>query len=244
MHKEVKLNQISNLVYADSFLDEINIETKILPNPYYDLPYLIISDFFDEALCNKITNEFKKKNDYIQAKIRKKDSINKLEEKLDSKIRNTKLYKLTKKQEKTYNEKFLEHQNQIESFFNFPLTISTEIQVLEYTEGDFYKAHSDDSNMLIHNGELIGFTPVAKNRKLTTVLFTSSYNEDKTSNSFTGGELLFNFLYDENKNQIKIKAKKGDMLIFLSNPYFTHEVLPIKSGYRLTLVQWHDGLLN
>ena len=49
---------------------------------------------------------------------------------------------------------------------------------------------------------------------------------------------------NENKNQIKIKAKKGDMLIFLSNPYFTHEVLPIKSGYRLTLVQWHDGLLN
>ena len=152
---------------------------------------------------------------------------------------------LVKYQEELYAEMFIKHQSEIEGFFKFPLTISSDVQVLEYTKDAFYKAHSDDSNMLVDNEKLVGFIPVAKNRKLTTVLFTTSYDEKNDSlNSFNGGELLFNFLYDSNKNQIKIKPKKGDMLVFLSNPYFTHEVLKIKSGYRLTLVQWHDALIN
>jgi len=38
--------------------------------------------------------------------------------------------------------------------------------------------------------------------------------------------------------------KAGDMLVFLSNPYFTHEVLEVKKGFRVSLVQWHDALIN
>ena len=32
------------------------------------------------------------------------------------------------------------------------------------------------------------------------------------------------------------------MIVFPSNPYFSHEVLTIRSGYRLSLVQWHDTI--
>ncbi len=41
-----KLEQISNYVYCDSLLNSLDIETKLLPNPYYDYPYLIIKEFF------------------------------------------------------------------------------------------------------------------------------------------------------------------------------------------------------
>ena len=34
------------------------------------------------------------------------------------------------------------------------------------------------------------------------------------------------------------------MIVFLSNPYFTHEVLEDKKGYRVSLVQWHDAIIN
>ncbi|MGC9350564.1 MAG: 2OG-Fe(II) oxygenase [Sulfurovum sp.] len=54
--------------------------------------------------------------------------------------------------------------------------------------------------------------------------------------------MLFNYLYDEKGETVKIKAEAGDMVIFPSNPYFSHEVLPVKEGYRLTLVQWHDAI--
>ena len=95
--------------------------------------------------------------------------------------------------------------------------------------------HSDDSSMMYKNNELIGFTPVAKQRKISTVLFTTSYDENTSDTTFTGGELLFNFLYDENENEVKIKPKAGDMVVFLSNPYFTHEVLTIGRIIRMRL---------
>jgi SM-20-related protein len=59
---------------------------------------------------------------------------------------------------------------------------------------------------------------------------------------FSGGELLFNYLYDKEGSLVKIKPQAGDMVVFPSNPYFSHEVLPVKEGYRLTLVQWHDAI--
>ena len=60
--------------------------------------------------------------------------------------------------------------------------------------------------------------------------------------SFTGGELMFNYLYGSEGEPVKIKPDAGDMIVFPSNPYFSHEVLPVHEGYRLTLVQWHDAI--
>ena len=104
--------------------------------------------------------------------------------------------------------------------------------------------HSDDSSMLYKEDELVGFLPVAKQRKISTVLFTTTNDEVISENTFTGGELLFNFLYYEDGNEVKIKPKAGDMLVFLSNPYFTHEVLKVINGRRITLVQWHNAIIN
>jgi SM-20-related protein len=104
--------------------------------------------------------------------------------------------------------------------------------------------HSDDSSMLYKDEQLVGFLPVAKQRKISTVLFTTTYDENISDNTFTGGELLFNFLYDKDGNEIKIKPKAGTMLVFLSNPFFTHEVLKVNQGRRITLVQWHNAIIN
>lgn len=235
--KQVELEQISNFVFCDAKLNEMEIETKLLPNPYYDYPYIIFNEFFDEKTCKEINLFMEKKDDYNNANIRVKNSINALDEKLNKKIRNTNLYELETYLEKIYNEKFSKVQKEIEEYFKLPITSSTDIQALEYKEGCFYKAHSDDSSMLYNENELIGFSTIAKQRKITTVLFTTSYDED-----FLGGELKFNFLYDESFNNIQIKPKKGDMLVFLSNPYFTHEVLPVSKGRRITLVQWHNSI--
>ena len=107
-------------------------------------------------------------------------------------------------------------------------------------------AHADDSNALVDkNGEIVGYVTVAPERKLSTVLFTTScvataIKEDE----FRGGELLFNYLYDTEGETILFRANAGDMIIFPSNPYFTHEVLPVTQGYRLTLVQWHNAILG
>lgn len=235
--------QISNKIFCEKFLTQLDIETKILPNPYYDYPYMIIKNFLSKKICDEITTSTQKKDDAIDAKVRKKSILIK-EENLNKKIRNTKIHKLSPFYENIYLKNFTKHQKDIENFFSLALTTSTKIQTLEYTKGSFYKAHSDDSNVLLKDDELVGFIPVAPQRKITSVLFTTSYSKKKTKNSFQGGELVFNYLYDEDGKKIHLEPQAGDMIVFLSNPYFTHEVLEIKDGYRLSLVQWHDAIIN
>ncbi len=234
------LDQISNFVYCDSFLNDFEIETKLLPNPYFDYPFLIIKNFFNKELCDEISNSIRKDDDFIDAKVK----IENYDNEVDRSLRKTKIYKLEKIHKKLYDKVFKLHQNQIEEYFNLALTISTKVQVLEYIKGSFYVAHSDDSSMIYKDEELIGFKCVANNRKLTTVLFTTTCQDEEELNCFSGGELIFNYLYDQNGENIKIKPQAGDMVVFLSNPYFTHEVLEVKSGYRLSLVQWHDAVIN
>jgi len=234
------LDQISNFVYCDSFLNNLEIETKLLPNPYFDYPFIVIKNFFNKELCDEISNSIKKDDDYTDAKVK----IENYDNEVDRSLRKTKIYKLEKEHKRLYDKVFKLHQKEIEEYFNLALTTATKVQVLEYTKGSFYVAHSDDSSMIYKDEELIGFKCVANNRKLTTVLFTTSCQESEQQNCFTGGELIFNYLYDQNGENIKLKPQAGDMVVFLSNPYFTHEVLEVKSGYRLSLVQWHDAVIN
>ena len=233
------MTQISNNIYCADFLTTFDIKTKLLPNPYYDYPYLIIEKFLNSDECNEINEKIKEDDDYQKAQVKINQSATTNEE-----IRKTNIYALNKNHLELYTNRFLQHQALIEDYFKIALTTSTDVQVLEYLKGSFYTMHSDDSSMMYKNNELIGFTPVAKQRKISTVLFTTSYDKTISDNTFIGGELLFNFLYDIDGNIVKIKPKAGDMVVFLSNPYFTHEVLKVIDGKRISLVQWHNAIIN
>jgi len=235
--------QISNYVFCEEFLTKLNIKTAILPNPYYDYPYMIIPNFLSSKICKQITANMKNDKDILEAKIRKTDGM-RIKSTTNTKIRKTKIHRLKNIHERIYIKSFLKHQNDIEKFFKLAITNSTQIQALEYTKGSFYKQHSDDSSVLVKDGEIMGFLPVAPQRKISTVLFTTSNDEITSKDSFVGGELVFNYLKNSKGEIIQIKPKAGDMLVFLSNPYFTHEVLEVKEGFRVSLVQWHDALVN
>jgi SM-20-related protein len=236
------MTQISNHIYCADFLTTFDIETKLLPNPYYDYPFLIIENFLDINECNEINKKVKEDDDFQKAQIKTLDSV--VLSQTNEEIRKTNIYSLDEKYLELYTNKFLQYQAQIEDFFKIALTTSTSVQVLEYLKNSFYSMHSDDSSMLYKDDNLVGFLPVARQRRISSVLFTTSNDELASDNTFIGGELLFNFLYDEKGNEIKIKPKAGSMLVFLSNPYFTHEVLKIIEGRRITLVQWHNAIIN
>jgi SM-20-related protein len=236
------MTQISNYIYCADFLTTFDIETKLLANPYYDYPFLLIENFLHINECNEINKKVKEDDDYQKAQVKILDSV--VLSKTNEEIRKTNIYSLHEKYLEIYTNRFLKHQASIEDFFKLALTTSTNVQVLEYLKDSFYSMHSDDSSMLYKNDELVGFLPVAKQRKISTVLFSTSNDEYISENTFTGGELLFNFLYDVNGNKVKIKPKAGDMLVFLSNPYFTHEVLKVIQGRRISLVQWHNAIIN
>lgn len=237
--------QLSNYVYCDNIFDNMEIENKILPNPYRNYPFMVIENFFSQKISKEIAVNIKMQSDVKKARVKIQDQFGIVDDTLDEKYRKTNIYTLDDTYEKLYYKKFEKIKPKIEEYFNLSITNATHIQALEYKKGFFYKKHADDSSELVDkDGFTIGFKNVAPSRKITTVLFGTS-NCDIVENEFcfSGGELVFNYLYDENKNNITIKPKAGDMVIFPSNPYFSHEVLKVTAGYRLTLVQWHDALI-
>lgn len=239
------MQQISNNVFCDDFILDLKLDSKLMPNSYNDYPYMIIKNFLSESICNEICNFTKNNSDIKKAKVKTRLLNSVVDPSIDENIRKTVIHKLSKVFISTYNKSFKSHQVQIENFFSIALTTSTKIQTLEYTKGSFYIKHADDSNELINeNAQTVGYVQVAPQRKLTTVLFTTSHEKfsaDSTT-TFSGGELRFNYFFDTDGQQIDFFPKAGDMIVFPSNPIYSHEVLPVNNGYRLTLVQWHNGI--
>ena len=238
------MKQLSNYVYCDDLFDLIEIPHAIFPSPYQDYPYLIIKNFFTKEECRVLTQLVKEDSDSKQkAEVRKQLNSGNIESDIVEKYRKTNIGKLDTVYEKMYAEQFSKYKPEIEAYFSVAMTRSTKVQVLEYRKGFFYVKHADDSSELVNKAkETVGFKVVSPQRKLSSVLFVTSHVENAKAGeqSFTGGELLFNYLYDSEGNPVKIKPEAGDMIIFPSHPYFSHEVLKLEEGYRLTLVQWHD----
>jgi len=230
------VHQISNYVYAHDELLGWDIPTARLPNPYHDFPYMVLEGVLSPSECRSITAAALADKEVVAAGLRGRS--------LDTAIRRTDIHTLTSEHRAVYDRRFDAIRGEIEEFFALSLSKATDVQVLGYESGSFYLKHSDDSSELRdREGNIVGFKTVAPERKLTTVLFTTSYTPHPTDQDhFSGGELLFNYLCDEHGNTITLRPEAGDMVVFLSNPYFSHEVLSVKAGYRLSLVQWHDCL--
>jgi len=240
------MRQISNHIFCDDFILDLDLATRLMPNPYYDYPYLLIENFLPATVCESIVDYAVKSSDAQAAKVKTTLLNSVVNPSVDESIRKTIIYKLSKSLLNKYNKSFKKHQGKIEDFFSMALTTATKVQVLEYTKDAFYIKHADDSNELVNeNGETVGFLQVAPQRKLSTILFTTSYDETiDDKRHFKGGELVFSYLRDAQGNTVKFRPKAGDMLVFPSNPIYSHEVLPVQSGYRLSLVQWHNGIIS
>ena len=104
--------------------------------------------------------------------------------------------------------------------FNFDLDIISVLQFTEYysSNNGMYRAHIDA------NG-----TKNPINRKLSVVIQLSDPEE------YEGGDLLLYY----GKDPVCIKKKKGSMVFFPS--FVLHEVTPVTSGCRRTLVGWIEG---
>jgi len=97
-----------------------------------------------------------------------------------------------------------------------------DMQISKYAEGQFYKRHTDFSP----DRESVGFT-----RKLSLSVQLS--NED----SYEGGDLI---LYlDPDDQSYVVPKKQGTVVVFDSR--LVHEVTPVKSGKRFSLVKWAHG---
>lgn len=239
------LTQVSNYLYSPiDWLDSVvPDELKIYPHPYRDYPFLLKNILFDYSTMHSFIDKHYQEIERIGI-IENNNGI--FEAHNNKKIRNT--YNLLPDDSfiQSYNRLFLHQKQSIEDFFKIALIQSTSPQILIYEEGCFYKRHSDNCSEIVdENFQIIEFKPVATHRIITTVLFLSNSSEDIiNSNDFLGGELQFDYLFDKDNNIYSLKPKEGDFIAFLSNPYFSHNVQKVIKGRRISIVQWHNCIIN
>ena len=104
---------------------------------------------------------------------------------------------------------------EINKIFNYRISAIQDIQYLEYSQGDYYKAHSDINN------------EIGSTRKISI----SWVIDDE----YEGGDLKINYGGEE----VVINKTTEQLIAFTS--FMTHEVTPIISGVRKVLVCWVSG---
>jgi len=103
--------------------------------------------------------------------------------------------------------------------FGFDISMCAQLQFTEYTEGQFYAVHADES--LIHPKRDSMF-----DRKLSISILLVNPLE------FSGGDLV---IVGE-----KVELpRRGSAVVFPS--FLQHEVTPVTSGVRKSLVSWIQG---
>jgi len=95
---------------------------------------------------------------------------------------------------------------------NVPCVVD-DIQILKYGEGDFYKKHTDDG-------------PGIKR----TLSFIYLVNDD-----YEEGQLVFEI---PGSDRVSIEVVKDRMIVWPSCFLYPHKVLPIKKGFKYSVVAW------
>ncbi len=220
---------ISETVFADERVWAMDFLKHPMPSPYAERPFLLIEEAVTPQACRKALESLHDE-DVAEAALRSEKGV-------DRSIRDTLLHALTPQIETLYESVLDAHRDAIERFFGVALGPATRPQLLEYRQGGRYRRHADNAAELRDGtGELAGYRITIPERKVTTLLFLSTAGKD-----FGGGELLFNHFCDEKGETVALRPRAGTLLAFPSHPLFAHEVLPVRSGRRFAIAQWHDA---
>ena len=115
------------------------------------------------------------------------------------------------------HERLLRQKSALEDHFGKTLTDCERPQFLRYEEGDFFIRHQDGNTHQLDFDHL-------RVRRISIVVFLND--------SFSGGTLNF---YDQTTT-FPLKSETGLLVAFKADTF--HEVLPVTSGERFTIISW------
>jgi predicted 2-oxoglutarate/Fe(II)-dependent dioxygenase YbiX len=119
-----------------------------------------------------------------------------------------------------------------ERHFGMPLTGYQKPQFLVYREKDHYRPHRDSSREADARA-------VAKERRVSAVIFLSSEAEEPRGGAYSGGSLTFYGLIDDPRGSnhgFPLSGEAGLLIAFRSE--VVHEVTPVTAGERYTIATW------
>jgi predicted 2-oxoglutarate/Fe(II)-dependent dioxygenase YbiX len=115
-------------------------------------------------------------------------------------------------------------------------------QCIFYGPGDHLADHADDSDSYDDDQGRKVWQVIKPQRHLVGVLWLTTQTDDGAgTQEFAGGELRFNSLVDEVTGQaLTVRPTAGKLVVFPASAWFRHEVLPVRSGVRITVTRWWE----
>lgn len=128
--------------------------------------------------------------------------------------------------------RLLEMREEVGAHFGISLKGCEDPQFLRYRVGDFFVAHQDgNTGLLLSNRE--------QSRKVSVVIFLNRESASPEDGSYGGGSLVFSeWRPRRNRGRYSVMGETGMIVAFQSET--THEVTPVTSGERYTIVSWFN----
>jgi SM-20-related protein len=117
----------------------------------------------------------------------------------------------------------------LEAHFGFSLTDCERPQFLRYQPGDFFVRHQDG------NTETLEFDHL-RIRKISLIAFLNDHAAEPKENCYSGGALSFYENKEPAADSFPLLGETGLLVAFRADTY--HEVLPVTSGDRFTIISW------
>jgi SM-20-related protein len=119
--------------------------------------------------------------------------------------------------------RFEEARERLAGKFGVALSSFEEPKFLRYGTGDHFVAHQDGNTPVLHDD--------SRHRRVSVVAFLND--------AYEGGALVLHGAYPNYSERFVVPAVPGALAAFRSET--THEVTPVTSGVRYTIVSWFRG---
>lgn len=130
--------------------------------------------------------------------------------------------------QETFDEvhrRLLEQTSALSRHFGESLIDCEPPQFLRYEKGDFFVRHQDGNPRQDDFDHL-------RVRRISIVVFLNEFSAEPQTDRYSGGVLNF---YDQSK-EFGLQGETGLLVAFTSDTF--HEVLPVTSGERFTIITW------
>lgn len=123
------------------------------------------------------------------------------------------------------HQRLLSQRSALDSHFGLTLNDCEPPQFLRYQEGDFFVRHQDGNTKQLDFDHL-------RIRRISLVVFLNDFTAEPEQNCYSGGLLQF---YDE-QSTYGLPGETGLLVAFTADTL--HEVSPVTSGERFTIISW------
>ena len=123
------------------------------------------------------------------------------------------------------HERLLQQKSALEQHFGEALHDCEPPQFLRYKQGDFFVRHQDGNTRQLDFDHL-------RIRRISIVAFLNGFSVEPQAGCYSGGLLKF----DDKERAFALEGETGLLVAFTADTF--HEVLPVTSGERFTIISW------